>query len=360
MRRVRVIKRGKMWYVDFRHGGHRYRWSVSTKKKNAVAGGDEIERRIVTGSFDARQKPWEDPEPEPDPVTLGELCEKFLGTKDSNKPSTQDFYKHTVNAIRDYFGRRTLLADIDALACEEFMVERRKDVAPATANHSLLVLRQLFRKARKWGLVSAEPTEGLTKKREQGREVFLDRAEADRILGKCEGWLRPIVLTFLHTGARRGDLLGDRHGKPPLMWEQIDLKARLITFKNTKEGKDRHVPINSELLKVLSFMSSRRRGGPVFLDERNRPVKPGRVLEALRRAAKAAEVEKQPGVHDLRHTAASWMVQAGTPLYEVQKILGHQSIDMTQRYAHFTPDHLRDAVESLVEPARNQTGQRAG
>ena len=85
----------------------------------------------------------------------------------------------------------------------------------------------------------------------------------------------------------------------------------------------------------------------MFVDAEGNPPKPDRLLGVLRRAVKAAKIDKKPGLHDLRHTGASWMVQAGVPLYEVQKILGHASISMTQRYAHFTPDHLRAAVEAL-------------
>jgi hypothetical protein len=51
--------------------------------------------------------------------------------------------------------------------------------------------------------------------------------------------------------------------------------------------------------------------------------------------------------HTFRHTAAAWMVQAGCSLYEVQRILGHSTLGMTQRYAHLEPKHLRGAVDAL-------------
>ena len=52
--------------------------------------------------------------------------------------------------------------------------------------------------------------------------------------------------------------------------------------------------------------------------------------------------------HDLRHTCASWMVQAGIPLYTVAQMLGHSSTAVTQRYAHLRPQHLADAIAKLA------------
>lgn len=66
-------------------------------------------------------------------------------------------------------------------------------------------------------------------------------------------------------------------------------------------------------------------------------------------------------VHDLRHTCAPWMVQQGVPLMEVRDVLGHSSIEMTERYAHLAPDKPRSAVGVLdrlqVGYAEREKGQ---
>jgi integrase len=72
------------------------------------------------------------------------------------------------------------------------------------------------------------------------------------------------------------------------------------------------------------------------------------MKRAFKSACKRAEI-KGLRLHDLRHTAASWMVEAGVDLVTVSKILGHSSIQMTMRYAHPTPENMKRAVERLVE-----------
>jgi integrase len=60
-------------------------------------------------------------------------------------------------------------------------------------------------------------------------------------------------------------------------------------------------------------------------------------------------------IHDLRHTCAAWLVNAGVPLAEVRDLLGHRTIEMTERYAHLSPDNIRVAV-SRIETAVSQSG----
>ena len=195
--------------------------------------------------------------------------------------------------------------------------------------------------------------------KERPRERYLTAEEANKILEKADRWLKPIIHTFLGTGARRADLLGHRLGRDPLTWKDVDLDEATITFQATKEGKPRRLPLSADLIAILKPLRSRFKRGPVFLDDRKKPVTSERALDRFKAAAKAAKISNYENVrlHDLRHTAASWMVQKGVPLYEVSKVLGHRTIQMTERYSHFASDHLTSAVNTLAA-ALNQPAKK--
>lgn len=78
--------------------------------------------------------------------------------------------------------------------------------------------------------------------------------------------------------------------------------------------------------------------------------------KARRKALKRADIENR--WHDLRHTWASWHVQNGTSLYEVQKMGGWSSLDMVERYAHLSSDHLQNAGERVAGTKLVQASSR--
>ena len=84
----------------------------------------------------------------------------------------------------------------------------------------------------------------------------------------------------------------------------------------------------------------------MFPSETHTPLESGHLRRAFRVALKKARIEDFH-FHDLRHTFATRLVQAGVDIYKVQRLLGHKSPVMTQRYAHHYPESLRDGVDIL-------------
>ncbi len=154
-------------------------------------------------------------------------------------------------------------------------------------------------------------------------------------------WLYPLVVLALNTGARQGELL-------QLSYDDLDLERGLIYFGRTKNKKLKTVPMNRAVRETVGWLLSHRYGESVFMWPWGEQVGRTTVYDAFKTACRAAEIEKFR-FHDLRHTAASYLVMSGADLATVKEILGHREIEMTLRYSHLAPAHKAKAVERLGE-----------
>jgi len=138
------------------------------------------------------------------------------------------------------------------------------------------------------------------------------------------------VLFALTTGARRGELYA-------LRWVDVDFARRWAIFPKTKNGTARGVPLVATVVAELEKLAR--------TDER---VFPATVTKAWRTAVrKSGLVDFR--FHDLRHSAASHLVQSGANLVEIATLLGHKDIRMTQRYAHVHNTHILDVVDRAMK-----------
>ncbi len=197
----------------------------------------------------------------------------------------------------------------------------------------------MFNKAVEWGRLESSPVKNVKKFKEpNSKERILCPDEMKRLIDAANNHLEPILIIALNTGMRRGEILS-------LKWENIDLSKRCIHLEDSKSGKSRDIPMNGLVIEVLSVIA--QNSEYVFPNPRT-----GGPIEDVKTAFKTAcERAKIKGLrfHDLRHTAATRMVEAMVDLVTVSKILGHSSIQMTMRYAHPTPENMRRAVERLGE-----------
>jgi integrase len=175
-------------------------------------------------------------------------------------------------------------------------------------------------------------------------ERILEPHEETRLLAACSSirswYLRPVIVLALNTGMRRGELLS-------LEWERIDLMRRRIQILNAKTtSSERSIPMNSTVYVLLCGLGQKRHSKLLFPSKRREG---GRVLDLKKGFKKAVKLAGLPTIrfHDLRHTFATRLVQAGVDIITVQHLLGHARISMTARYAH-SPDQARvAAVERL-------------
>ena len=151
-----------------------------------------------------------------------------------------------------------------------------------------------------------------------------------------------IVLFLLSTGARLNEAL-------QAQWKFIDVDRCVwrIPATNSKSGKMRAVPLNESALEVLSRQDTKDDYDYVFINRQT--GKPYTTIQKVwSRLRKAADLE-HVRIHDLRHQYASFLVNSGRTLYEVQQILGHSTSKVTQRYSHLTTATLQSAAASAAD-----------
>ncbi len=127
----------------------------------------------------------------------------------------------------------------------------------------------------------------------------------------------------------------------------------------SKNGERRTIPLNQSALEVLKSKAKVRhiKGSYVFTITIGTRIDQANLLKAFYQALEKAKIEHFR-FHDLRHTFATRLVQAGIDLYKVAKLLGHKDIRMTQRYSHHYPESLRDGVEVLDKFITNLSQSR--
>lgn len=214
-------------------------------------------------------------------------------------------------------------------------------MSPGTISREAITLRAALHWAQKEGWIREAPAVTLPP-RSAPRERFLTRDEAKRLLDATRTpHIRLFVLIALHTAARKGAILD-------LRWERVDMEARLIHFRRAgrAETKKRRVtvPINAVLLAALQEARLIRTTEWV-IEYKSR--KAGNIRHAFERSVTRAGIPHCTR-HDLRRTAASWMVMAAVPLSEVAKVLGDTEEMVERVYGKFSPDYLRRAVDALA------------
>lgn len=218
---------------------------------------------------------------------------------------------------------------------------RRRGNSNATINRKMAALSKLLRKAHRMGDIEGLPE--IKRQREKaGRIRFLDPDEEARlfaaILEKSDLYGR-LCIFLIDTGARLGEGIG-------LKWQ--DIQGERVTFWLTKSGKSRSVPL-TERAAAAVHASDRRKRGPFA------GIAQAKFRAVWNEAKQHVGLGTDPDVvpHILRHTCASRLVQGGIDIRRVQTWLGHQTLQMTMRYAHLASSDLDICVPILERAARS-------
>jgi integrase len=286
-------------------------------------------------------------------MTLGQAVRRYVEEhlRPTSKPANLRRSEWTLGRLARLLGEERNLAGIGAADVAELKARLgREGVMPGTANRYLALLRALLRKAsREWAVLDSVPLFKLHRLRNERTRVLSPEEEL-RLFQAAERNppLWRLLRFLLATGARLGEARA-------LTWDRVifehPTRRPHVVFVGTKNGSTRSVPLTPAVVEMLRGMRSDPRSpvNPhVFLSRSWGHLGPyvRGPFTGFERARTEAGLEDFR-IHDLRHTCASRLVQAGVPLYTVGKLLGHRTLAMTARYAHLADDGL-DAIADLL------------
>ena len=333
---LRKTKQGKIrYYLDYvDKSGKRKRQVVKhaqTRAEAVLALQQKVAEILDSGLSPARIRK----------VGFKEFSELYLEnySKPTKKSWKCDAYCLDAHLI-PFFGEKELQA-ITTFQIEKYRAERLDvGVKKSTTNRELALLKKMFNLAIDWGYCKNNPARKVKQFSEKDnlKEQILSVDDEKKLLKECAEHLRPIIMTALHTGMRRNEILN-------LKWNDVDLENRVIHVVKTKSGKNRTVPVNEVLYQVLNDRRTIRKSEYVYPNPET-----GKSFVSIRHsfenACRRAEIQDLR-FHDLRHTFSCRLIQRGCDIETLRMLLGHHSVTVTERYIHTNDEQKRKAVEFL-------------
>ena len=267
------------------------------------------------------------------------IAPKRKRTKFSEFVAENKINSHIRGKVLEYFGDKWL-DDITELSVIAYVTKREQAGATNnTINNDLIILRSTLNLAKRSRYsIDKEIKWGNCLKKQEFRDRVLSPEEEERLMQELADHLKPIITCALNTGMRRGEILS-------LKWKNIVDGQIVLEARNTKTKKQRRIPINSTLQQVFEILKSRNGHTDfVFTYGRDRLKD---VHNGFTKACERAEIDDLH-FHDLRRTFATRLMRNGVGIYTISQLLGHASVEMTQRYINWQPEDGAEAVESLV------------
>jgi site-specific recombinase XerD len=299
-------------------------------------------------------------------ITFGEIFEKqYLPIAKQNKTTRAWKTEESLNKIwiKPIIGKLPLgnISIINLERIKKNMTDGGK--AARSIQYTLAVIRQVFNFAHNNGIFAGEnPVTKVKKPKIDNRRLrFLTHAEADELLSQLMSRSRDVydmALLSLHCGLRAGETFS-------LTWTDVNINKGILTMRDTKSGKTRYAYMTDTVMNMFrqrecinknDFVFPTKTGG-----QRNQVSKLfNLVINELHLNDGISDTRNKIVWHSLRHTFASWHVEAGTDIYILKELLGHSVIAMTARYSHLGKNTLQAATKNFQEAVTRNGQKEAG
>jgi integrase/recombinase XerD len=240
------------------------------------------------------------------------------------------------------------MEDITLQDLEDYLLhEKERGSASATRSRSLYILRSFYNYCCKKDLCNKNIASLLEPVKIKQRErEFITEDEFEQLTVTIRHpVIRTVVQAMFYTGGRISEMIN-------LKLEDVDLENKILHIIDGKGGKDRDVPINNKLHKILEHYLEHIRDvekelGYFFAIRTTGSVSASYTNRLIKEAVEKLGWEKDISAHVLRHSFGTNLLEKGASVVSIQKLLGHSSLRVTSRYLHQDTDKLAEAVNLL-------------
>lgn len=333
-----LFQRNGILYINYSLNGKQFRKSTKIKERNLA--------KYILKDFELKMFRQELGEKEIKPkAEINDTFHRYILYLDGN--AVADYINHVKYHLKkwqEFFQDNGILRleEISVKSVDDFFAINLNSRSPKTKKEYLTSLKACLNRAVKWGLIENNPVREAKPPRMIIRKVrFFSKDEIHHLLSEAPYDLRIAIKVLVNTGMRLGELWA-------LRWKDIDFKNRQIWIRAydnfiPKGKKDRNVSLNKTCLSISEELDKNRNRNDKYVYRLTRSYKrlSNKFIRFLRKLGLKGRL------HDLRHTFASHLTMAGTPLPVVQKLLGHANITTTMVYAHLSPNIHRKEVNRL-------------
>ncbi|OQW61776.1 MAG: integrase [Nitrospira sp. ST-bin4] len=333
-----LYRRGPVWWMRLSYQGRQVRRSTEVTDRKMA---ERIYGKVLGLMAEGK---WFERSPGQDKVVT-DLLERYL--RDHSAPNKAATTHNRDKSLAAHLLRAFGTVPVDQLRpaqLADYKASRRAaGAAPKTVNDELTLLGHAYKLALlEWEWVTDNPVLKVKKEKIRSKPGrWLTAEEEARLLAASPCWLQELVLFALHTGMRQSEILN-------LHWSQVDLTRRTLMILEQKNGGQDTLPLNATAVEVLQARAKVRSisTAHVFFNHAEHRWDARNLLRAFYQARRKARIEGFR-FHDLRHTFASRLVQAGVDLYTVQRLGRWKCMKMVQHYGHHYPESLRGGAEVL-------------
>ena len=337
-----LSKRGLLYYL--------YYSDPSTGKRNKISTGSKTKTEAYQflRAFDAKNRINKNSSPS---YLISEFKDEFLTyslsvhTKNTQR-CVKTSFEQLIRVVGDIQVR-----DITVRHIERFVAEKIRNTSAWTARKHFAHLTSAFERAIIWKQIDTNPFRDVPVPKTPRRiPTYFTHEQLSTLMQIIDNPdFLDLVITAVTTGMRMGEMIN-------LHWSSVSIERNTIIVENTNEfttksKRNRLVPINRHLIPILQRRKESSICNLVF--HRNGiPYTTDYVTKRFKKYVRKAKLDDRLHFHSLRHSTASYLVQAGVPIYTVMELLGHSQISTTQVYSHLSSSQLVESVNQINLPNR--------